>query len=226
MLKLKTHEKALLLLGLVAVTGSKSGKLPEQYQPYALYGGLGALVLGLGPAFYRSTQPLPVEELAVKKHGQAFLDKTHSIEKEVGMDKGTLTSIMYSESGLNPQALEPKYGGGGLIGFMPSTTVGYGITQAQLLSLSAIDQLDYVRRFYKGWVNAGIKPESPEDWYLLTFFPAAVGKGKDYVIGPRGSTVYVANSALDFNKDGVLTVDDFLKFIASKERLAGTIFQA
>ena len=221
-MRLTQTEKSLLLLALALVGW---GRFKAANAP-PFYWGAAAAAAALIPAAMRANQPLPVEQKAEAMHGPEFLKATRQMEKELGMPQGTATSIFWSESGLNPQAREPNYGGGGLIGFMPST-VGrdYGITHAQLLSLPAIEQLPYVKYFYQKWLSRGVKPSSAEEWYLLTFYPAAVGKGKAHVIAQRGSAVYQGNAALDYNKDGILTVGDFYSYIQNKPRLAGTIFQ-
>ena len=199
--------------------------------PY-LIGGFGLFVAYLIFLSHKKAQRLRaaknLEAYAKRKHGEGFTAKVQKIEEDLGMERGTLLSIMYSESGINPRAYEPQGGGGGLIGFMPSTLSGntrYGVTTSQMLNMTAEQQLDLVFIFYDTWVKAGKRPRTPEEWYMLTFYPVAVGKPNSFVIGAPNSRVYQLNKALDYNKDGTLTKGDFLTYIKKKPRLAGTIFQ-
>lgn len=177
----------------------------------------------------KNTTALPVQQKALQMHGQAFVDKTKAIERQMGMPPGTLFSIMYSESGLKHNVFN-SIGAGGLIGFLPSTLEAQGYTPDDLKNMTALRQLDLVRTFYQKWKDAGIlgKAKKPEDFYMLTFYPYAVGKPDSYELGSHNGTartVYSANSPLDWNKDGRLTVADFKAYLRNHNRLKGTIFQ-
>jgi hypothetical protein len=79
---------------------------------------------------------------------QAIADLAHKIR----VDPLTLLSVMWNESGLNPHAYEPRYGGSGLIGFMPSTLRNMGLTEEEIKNFrkkGVLEQLPYVERFYK-----------------------------------------------------------------------------
>ena len=89
---------------------------------------------------------------------------------------------------------------------MPKTAKSLGTTTAELRSMSAVDQLDYVYKYYK---NAGVKPGMDAgDLYMATFYPALLGKPDGTVISRRGEKVYDLNRVLDRDRDGVLTVAD------------------
>lgn len=94
---------------------------------------------------------------------------------------------------------------------MPKTAAALGTTTDELAKMTAVEQLDYVYKYFK---MVGLKPGSNlQDLYMGVFMPAAMGKGPDHVLGQRGAPgfsgkVYDQNSGLDKNKDGIITVAD------------------
>lgn len=196
---------------------------------YILFAFVGIAIVLLLLLLIPQGKPLPVVEKAKSMHGQAFVNKTNAIAKRLGIPGGgdTLISIMWGESGLKPHATNSI--AGGLIGFLHSNIRNYGLEPSTFLRLSAMQQLDYVEHFYKKWKDRNIlqKAKRPEDVYLLTFYPYAVGKPNSYEFGSHNGTaanVYRHNSGLDYNRDGRLTVQDFRNYLRNKSRLKGTIF--
>jgi hypothetical protein len=128
--------------------------------------------------------------------------------------------VMWSESRLNAQAVNKQPGdtedplaraakrATGLIQFMPDTALRLGTTNKALYSMTAIDQLHYVYKYFKPWTG---KMKSYFDLYLVTFFPAAIGKPDDYVLQTgklSASLIAKQNPFFDVNKDGKLTVGE------------------
>lgn len=161
------------------------------------------------------------EKKAKDMHGQAFVDKTHKIEARLGMPKNTLISIMFAESGFRHQ-VQNSIGAVGLIQFHPR----YHDTE-YIKSLDALTQLDEVEKYYLRKLQRGGAPETAEEWYLSTFFPAAVGKGENYLIGGESgaATIAAQNSGFDMNKDGRIYTKEFYLYIKTAPRLQGTVFQ-
>lgn len=137
--------------------------------------------------------------------------KLAKIADDLGIKKEDLIAIMKMESGLDPKARNSMSGATGLIQFMPKTAASLGTTTQELYNMSAVDQLDYVYRYFK---MVGVRPGMGlQDLYMAVFMPAAMGKGPDHVLGQQGAPgfsgkVYAQNSGLDKNKDGVITVAD------------------
>jgi hypothetical protein len=76
---------------------------------------------------------------------------------------------------------------------MPQTARDLGTTSQDLARMSAVEQLDYVYRFYEPKVKPGM---DLGDLYMLTFMPAAVNKPDDFVLGDaRGGTVFGLNKS-------------------------------
>jgi len=135
-----------------------------------------------------------------------FDTKLQKVADRLGVNKADLIAVMRLESGLDPTAQNKKSKATGLIQFMPDTAREVGTTTDELLRMSAVQQLDYV---YKYFVMRGIQPGMKlGDLYLAVFWPAAVGKPDNYVIARRGSSVYDWNDGLDVTKDGILTAGD------------------
>jgi hypothetical protein len=135
-----------------------------------------------------------------------FNKKLEKVAKELGVKSNDLLAIMKQESGVNPKAVNSTSGATGLIQFMPSTAAELGTSTAALKNMSAVEQLDYVYRYFK---MHGVKPGMDVgDLYLAVFYPAAVGKDDAHVISDAGKSVYNQNKGLDRNKDGTLTVAD------------------
>ena len=94
----------------------------------------------------------------------SFASKTKQIAQRLGIDPHALMTIMLFESmgTLNPKVRGPNVPGQGrgrgLIQFMPATARGLGTSDAELASMTDIEQLDYVEKYFaqfKGNFGAG-----------------------------------------------------------------------
>lgn len=163
------------------------------------------------------------ENLAQEKHGNQFINRVKEIGKKVGLDYKLILATMYHESGIDEKAQNPNSKATGLIQFMPSTARALGTNVNELKNMSPMEQLDYVEDFYVGHKNAGLiqKVKSVEDTYFLVFYPYAVGKPDDFVLGSEVSNDRVKliaqqNSGFDKENKGYITVGDVKKFIRKK----------
>lgn len=78
-----------------------------------------------------------------------FAAKVRQIASRLGVPPDYLMAVMWSESRLDPAATNPEGGATGLIQFMPATAAGLGTSCEALREMSALDQLDYVERFFR-----------------------------------------------------------------------------
>lgn len=159
------------------------------------------------------------------KLDKAFLDKVKQIADRLNCDYRDLLGVMNAESGLNSKAVNSKSNATGLIQFMPKTAKALGTTTEALKNMSAIDQLDYVEKFFKNNIKAkGLtgKRLTSGDIYALVFMPAKVNND---IICKAGSKEYNANKGLDTNKDGVVTKAELGNRIIAK-RVDESIFTA
>jgi hypothetical protein len=187
-------------------------------------------------------EDISVPSLTKAKNGKqttgidpAFQAKAQQVANNLGVSLEDLLGIMNHESGLNPGAVNPYTNATGLIQFMPNTARNMGTSVEALKNMSAIDQLDYVERFYKPIAG---KAKDIGDLYMFTFLPAAIGKPDNFVIGASGSTnkvfginqnaLYKQNKTFDADKKGYYTVGDVKKRISnfSGRPLAGSSDQS
>lgn len=152
------------------------------------------------------------ERMALQRHGQAFVDRVHQIAQRIGARPEWMFAVMHNESGMRPDAVNPNGGATGLIQFMPATARGLGTTTAALRNMSAMQQLDYVERYYAPYAG---RIRTGADMYLATFYPAAMGRPDDWVLGSQNGTAGVvarANPIFDTNRDGQITAGEFRRY--------------
>lgn len=135
-----------------------------------------------------------------------FLNKVVTVASMLGLQPDDLMTMFYLESTVNPAAQNKYTRATGLIQFIPSTAADLGTTVEELKQMNGTEQLDYVYKYLKIWRN---KVRDYHDLYIAIFYPAALGKGDDYVIGTadnRVAKIAQQNAAYDLNKDGKITV--------------------
>jgi hypothetical protein len=109
----------------------------------------------------------------------------------------------------------------GLIQFMPSTAAAFGTTTAHLATLSAVDQLGYVEKYFAPWCA---RLHSLGDVYGAIIWPGMIGKAENWPVftkaDPHHPKLYIQNQGLDFNRDGDITKAEIVARV-QKELLAG-----
>ena len=135
-----------------------------------------------------------------------FCAKLKEICSKLAINPEWLLAVMYIESRIKPKAVNKYTGATGLIQFMPTTANSLGTTTAELLSMNAVGQLDYVYLYLKPYAG---KMHSLMDVYFAIFFPAAIGKPSDYVLQTSklsAGLIASQNTGYDINSDGEITV--------------------
>lgn len=89
----------------------------------------------------------------------------------------------------------------GLLQFMPRTAEGLGTSTAQLANMTAIQQLDYVEKYFRPYAR---RITSLADMYMAILLPKAIGLPDDAVLFNEGAP-YRQNSRLDKDRDGKIT---------------------
>jgi len=146
-----------------------------------------------------------------------FNKKLDNIANQLGVNSSDLLAIMKQESGVNPHARNKQGGATGLIQFMPNTARRLGTTTDDLIKMTAVQQLDYVYKYFK---MVGIRPGMKlGDLYMAVFMPKYVGHDDTTVLGASGASgfsgkVYAQNKVLDRNKDGTITIADVKNSVA------------
>lgn len=137
-----------------------------------------------------------------------FLDKLHKICTELGCDINHMMSAMAFETAetFSPSIKNVHSGAIGLIQFTSTTAKGIGTTVSKLAHMSAVEQLDYVHRYFKPFRG---RLHSLSDLYMAILWPAAVGKGPTFALfdsrTKRRMLAYKQNAGLDIDHNGVVT---------------------
>jgi hypothetical protein len=113
-----------------------------------------------------------------------FKTKLEKVADKLGVKSADLLTIIKHESGGRPTAQDPWGVSAGLIGFTGQTARALGTTKEEILQMTAVEQLDYVYKFY---VMNKLKPGSDVGtMYMLTFMPAYAYSPDDTVLGQQG----------------------------------------
>jgi len=145
---------------------------------------------------------------------EAFSNKLITIANKIGIPANWLMAVLFLESGLNPKAYNTTGGASGINQLMPATANELGINLEVYRTQTATQQLDGVYAYFYYWRRLWKHFKTWQDLYLLNFYPVALGKGDNYVIGVKGNSTYDWNSAFDVNNDGKITIADFKNFTA------------
>jgi hypothetical protein len=146
-----------------------------------------------------------------------FINKVKNISSKLNIDPNWLMAIMYWESAktFSPSITNP-IGAVGLIQFIPNTAKGLGTTSSALKNMTAVQQLDYVYKYYLPYKG---KLKNYIDTYFVTFFPLAVGKPDDYVLQTNSlssSLIASQNPAFDTDKNKKIQVWEVKKIMLEK----------
>ncbi|GAA4352972.1 hypothetical protein GCM10023185_13130 [Hymenobacter saemangeumensis] len=158
---------------------------------------------------------LSFEEYVPATVRAAFVTKVRQVAERLNVKPDWLMGAMYCESGFNAQAVNRFSGATGLIQFMPKTAANLGTTTAALAAMPAVQQLDYVERYFRSHATRLRQAKDWLDLYLVVFYPVAVGKPDSYVLGsqtpgtPAQKAAMIAKIATQnaiYAKEGVVTV--------------------
>lgn len=147
----------------------------------------------------------------------------NSLANRLKLQPNWLSLIIYKENRGCTKTKNSLTNAVGIIQWLPSTAKALGTSVEELSKMSFTEQLEYVEK-YLNYVQAVGKINSYEDLYLSIFFPKALGKDDSYIMGTAppdslnysqmsfSQKVYAYNSAIDMNKDDLITVKDFKRF--------------
>lgn len=152
---------------------------------------------------------LKIEKIAWgAKVSAAFKEKVLEVAHFLDISPDYLMACMAFETGEKfDSSVKNAAGSGatGLIQFMPSTARGLGTTTDALSKMSAVAQLEFVKKYfspYRGKLN------TLEDVYMAILYPAAVGKSPSHVLFHEGKKTYEQNKGFDRNSDGKITLKE------------------
>jgi hypothetical protein len=143
------------------------------------------------------------------KVNQQFLDKAQNVCDRLGIPLDWLMGVIELETaGTFDPSITNSLGYVGLIQFGKQAAERIGTTQYDLAKMSAVEQLEYV---YKYYVIYKSKLKSYVDLYIATLFPVALGKPNDFVLEYGSLTakkVADSNPLFDLNNDDKITVGE------------------
>lgn len=148
----------------------------------------------------------------VKQNQKAFGQKVIVIANSLGISPNWLMIVMNNETvgTFSPSIKNPLSTATGLIQFLESTAKSLGTSTAQLAKMSNVEQLDYVKKYFQKYAS---KINSLPEAYLAVFYPAALGKPKDWMF-PKN--VVAVNKIFDITKDGQLSRGEFDQYVLQK----------
>src|SRR5262249_13410433 len=146
-----------------------------------------------------------------------FKNKVVQIAAQLNTDPSYLMTVMSIETSkivngkpeptFDPSIQNPGSSAVGLIQFTEATATKLGTTTDKLKAMSAVDQLDWVKKYFEPQKN---KLTSVEDTYLAVFYPALIGK-------PDSDTLptlyYAPNKGLDKDNDGKITRSEIAAYV-------------
>lgn len=143
----------------------------------------------------------------IENTSEEFRASVKAMAGRLGVSALSLFLIMAFETGrtFSPSKRNKRSKAVGLIQFLPSTAKRMGTTAEALSRMTAVEQLEWVERFFTPYAN---RLRSLEDAYMAVLWPLAVGKPRDYVLWSEGAREYLDNKGLDVNHDGSVTVGE------------------
>lgn len=147
-----------------------------------------------------------------------FREKVFEISPLVQIEPDHIMSVIAFESG---ESFSPSVRNGagsgatGLIQFMPATARGLGTTVEALAAMTAVEQLEWVRTYFKPYTG---RLMTLSDVYMAVLWPKGIGKPENYVLWNRAThpTTYKQNRGLDANGDGAITKAEAAAKVAEK----------
>ncbi|MFN3785139.1 MAG: hypothetical protein ACK4R6_14570, partial [Spirosomataceae bacterium] len=149
------------------------------------------------------------------KVSEDFLAKVETICSNLEIDPNYLMACMAFETGetFSPCVKNPGSSATGLIQFMSSTAKSLGTTTDDLCKMSAVEQLDYVSKYFQPYKG---KIKTIADIYMVIFCPKGVGKEMDYTLYPPRQIDYDRNKGLDKDKDAIITKQEAYNAVKNK----------
>src|SRR5690606_34799001 len=130
----------------------------------------------------------------------AFIAKVEAMAERLGTQPEYLLAVMSFESGFSPSIRNGAGSGAtGLIQFMPGTARELGTTTDALARMSAVDQLDYVERYFNNRSDPG-ELGTLEGVYTTVLY-GSPRPDPDSTLFSQGTAAYRMNAPLDLNRD-------------------------
>jgi len=138
---------------------------------------------------------------------QAFRVRVRQMGSNLNINPDWLMAVMGFETGysFDPTASNPSSSATGLIQFLEATARGLGTTTTALRRMTAVQQLDYVEKYFAQYAS---RITNLGDCYMAVLWPVAMGRPDSYVMWTKVgqyAAQYAANAGLDVNRDDEIT---------------------
>lgn len=138
---------------------------------------------------------------------QPFRVRVRKMGDDLNINPDWLMAVMGFETGESFDTTQSNSGSSatGLIQFLESTARGLGTTTTALRRMTAVQQLDYVEKYFAQYAS---RIMNLGDCYMAVLWPVAMGRPDSYVMWTSTGTYaaeYAANPSLDVNRDGQIT---------------------
>ncbi len=152
-----------------------------------------------------------------------FNKKLDKVANKLGIERDTLFRIIKFETAgtFSPTSHDPKNVSIGLIGFTEPTARALGTSKAELAKMTAVEQLDYVYKFYK--MNNLRAGSDLGTMYMITFMPAFAYSPDDVVLGKQGGGTLMLPNGRSSGLSMHLVWDQNPAFAKSKGRNSFTV---
>jgi hypothetical protein len=131
-----------------------------------------------------------------QKVSVAFKIKLLEICDRLALNPDYLMAVIAFQTAgtFSPSVKNKLSGATGLIQFLASTAKGLNTNLMALASMDAVQQLDYIEKYFLPYAG---KLYTLEDVYMAVLYPPAIGKPNEYVLFTQGTKAYEQNAALD-----------------------------
>jgi hypothetical protein len=138
---------------------------------------------------------------------QDFRVRVRQMGDNLNINPDWLMAVMGFETGytFDPTTSNPGSSATGLIQFLETTARGLGTTTTALRRMTAVQQLDYVEKYFAQYAS---RITNLGDCYMAVLWPVAMGRPDSYVMWTKVGTYaaqYAANAGLDVNRDDQIT---------------------
>ncbi len=150
----------------------------------------------------------------IENTSPAFQREVIDMTGRIGGNPDYWMAVMSFETGGSFSASQPNMAGGSAIGLIQFTKGArdiVGKSRDELAAMTAVEQLEYVEMYLR---PATGKFVTLSDHYMAVLAPKGMGKPQDFAIYRKNAPTqrerehYAANSNLDQNEDGTITVGE------------------
>lgn len=145
--------------------------------------------------------------------------KIQEVANNLDIDPDHLYTVIYFETGGTFDPCQKNQAGSratGLIQFMPSTAEELGTSTDELCEMSAVEQMNYVEKYFELRINQYGDLDTLDKVYLAVFTPTAIEKENDEIIYQVPQLEYEQNEGLDTSGDGSITRGEIIAKITEE----------